>query len=64
MIGTLEEDNILGETQMPWNLKFYNRKANGQSNRINGSKLTPDEKKRRQYIIHKKNEQQRPQQVK
>lgn len=51
---TIHEEEVLGETDA---MDFYHRKAKGGSNRSNGMKLRPDEKKRKEWIISKKNAQ-------
>jgi hypothetical protein len=38
-------------------MEFYNRKAAGESSRCNGLKLRPDEAKRREWILDKKERQ-------
>ena len=53
-----DDDLILGDTDA---MEFYHRKAKGISGRTNGMKLRPDEAKRRDIIMAKK-ESQRQQQ--
>uniref|UniRef100_A0A7S3V6D0 Uncharacterized protein n=1 Tax=Chaetoceros debilis TaxID=122233 RepID=A0A7S3V6D0_9STRA len=55
---TIYEDDVLGETDAS---EFYNRKHKGSSSRQNGKKLRPDEAKRKDFIIHKKNAQRKAQ---
>ena len=49
---------ILGETDAEL---FYNRKAQGRLGRTNGKKIRPDEKKRLQMTMAKKNDQRQRQ---
>jgi hypothetical protein len=51
-----EEEEALGATDA---MEFYNRKAVGAKNRSNGLKLRPDEAKRLEITMSKKNEQRR-----
>lgn len=55
---TIHEDDVLGETDAS---EYYNRKHKGNSSRQNGKKLRPDEAKRKDFIIHKKNAQRKAQ---
>jgi hypothetical protein len=57
--GTIHEDEVLGETDA---MEFYNRKQKGNLNRQNGAKIRPDEAKRKEFIMHKKNAQRKAQQ--
>jgi len=47
-----EDEEVCGDTDAA---EFYARKSKGSTARAIGSKLRPDEAKRRDYIIHKKN---------
>ncbi len=58
--GTIHEDEIMGETDA---MEFYSRKTKGSLNRQNGLKIRPDEAKRKEFIIHKKNAQRKAQQA-
>ena len=58
--GTIHEHEVLGDTDA---MEFYNRKSKGSLNRQNGSKIRPDEAKRKKMIIHKKNAQRKSQQA-
>mmetsp|Transcript_15136 Transcript_15136/g.22327 ORF Transcript_15136/g.22327 Transcript_15136/m.22327 type:complete len:211 (-) Transcript_15136:41-673(-) len=49
-----EEEEVLGATDAS---EFYARKSKGNVSRVNSTKLRPDEAKRREYIIYKKNVQ-------
>lgn len=53
-----EEEEILGETDAD---EYYNRKAAGYSGRKNGQKERPDEAKRRNIIMYKKDLQRQKQ---
>jgi len=55
--GIIEEE-VLGETDAS---DYYNRKSTGRASRRNGSKLRPDEAKRKAYIVSKKNAQRQKQ---
>ena len=55
-----EDEEILGESDAA---EYYNRKAYGSKGRANGRKIRPDEKKRKDFIIHKKNAQRKAQGV-
>ncbi len=57
--GIIEENEVLGDTDAS---EFYNRKLKGSTSRQNGKKLRPDEAKRKNFIIHKKEAQRRAQQ--
>lgn len=56
---SIMEEEILGDTDAS---EFYNRKQKGSTSRQNGKKLRPDEAKRKDFIIHKKEAQRRAQQ--
>lgn len=56
--GIIEEDQVLGDTDAS---EFYSRKQKGSISRQNGRKLRPDEAKRKNFIIHKKEAQRRAQ---
>jgi len=58
---TIHEDAVLGETDAA---EFYFRKSKGCMNRTNGGKIRPDEAKRRDLIIAKKNAQRAAQGIK
>jgi len=47
-----EEEEILGATDA---MEFYHRKEAGYQGRVNGSKIRPDEAKRREITMYKKN---------
>jgi hypothetical protein len=53
-----EEEEVLGESDA---MEYYNRKSYGSKGRSNGRKIRPDEAKRKEIIIHKKNAQRRAQ---
>ena len=53
-----EEDEVLGDTDAQ---EYYNRKSHGSKGRANGLKIRPDEAKRKDIIMHKKNAQRRAQ---
>ncbi len=53
-----EEEEVLGCTDA---MEYYNRKDVGRKGRMNGLKTRPDEAKRKEMIIHKKNAQRRAQ---
>ncbi len=55
-----EENEILGESDA---MEYYNRKSHGSKGRANGQKIRPDEAKRKEMIIHKKNAQRKAQGV-
>lgn len=55
-----EENEILGESDA---IEYYNRKSHGSKGRVNGKKIRPDEAKRKEMIIHKKNAQRKAQGV-
>eukprot|EP00553_Chaetoceros_curvisetus_P001250 CAMPEP_0204618236 /NCGR_PEP_ID=MMETSP0717-20131115/4957_1 /ASSEMBLY_ACC=CAM_ASM_000666 /TAXON_ID=230516 /ORGANISM="Chaetoceros curvisetus" /LENGTH=303 /DNA_ID=CAMNT_0051631935 /DNA_START=14 /DNA_END=925 /DNA_ORIENTATION=- len=57
--GIIQEDEVLGDTDAS---EFYSRKQKGSTSRQNGKKLRPDEAKRKNFIIHKKEAQRRAQQ--
>ena len=57
--GTIHEDEVTGDTD---SMCFYHQKSKGSLNRQNGSKIRPDEAKRRDFIMHKKNAQRAAQQ--
>jgi hypothetical protein len=51
-VGTaIPEDEVLGESDA---MEFYHRKALGSSSRVKGLKLRPDEAKRKEYSVYKK----------
>jgi len=56
--GTIHEHEVLGDTDA---IEFYNRKHKGSVSRHNGAKIRPDEAKRKEMIIHKKNAQRKAQ---
>lgn len=56
--GTIHEHEVLGDTDAS---EFYNRKNKGSISRHNGAKIRPDEAKRKEMIIHKKNAQRKAQ---
>lgn len=58
--GVIHEHDVLGDTDA---MEFYSRKSKGSLNRQNGSKTRPDEAKRKEMIIHKKNAQRKAQQA-
>lgn len=49
-----EEDDILGDTDAS---DYYARKSHGSAAHKNGMRLRPDEAKRKQFTLHKKNMQ-------
>lgn len=53
-----EEEEILGCTDA---MEYYNRKSHGSKGRASSKILRPDERKRKDWIIHKKNAQRRAQ---
>lgn len=53
-VDDVKEQDIVGHTDAQ---EFYARKAHGERGRSNGMKLRPDEQKRRDMIITKKNAQ-------
>lgn len=53
-----EEEEVLGESDA---MEYYNRKSYGSKGRSNGRKIRPDEAKRKEMIIHKKDAQRRAQ---
>lgn len=53
-----EEEEILGASDA---MEYYNRKSHGSKGRANGKKIRPDEAKRKEMIIHKKNAQRKAQ---
>lgn len=56
-LGNIKEehgDDIEGDTDA---MDFYHRKSKGSTGRVNGMRLRPDEAKRRDIIVHKKNVQ-------
>mmetsp|Transcript_18400 Transcript_18400/g.27587 ORF Transcript_18400/g.27587 Transcript_18400/m.27587 type:complete len:299 (-) Transcript_18400:53-949(-) len=53
-----DEEEVLGCTDA---MEYYNRKDFGRQGRANGRKIRPDEAKRKEMIIHKKNAQRRAQ---
>jgi hypothetical protein len=55
----IHENEILGETDA---MEFYSRKSKGSLSRQNGAKIRPDEAKRREIIMFKKNAQKMAQQ--
>lgn len=59
--GIIHEEEVLGESDA---MEYYNRKSHGSKGRANGRKQRPDEAKRKEFIIHKKNAQRRAQGVK
>jgi len=52
--STIQEEDVLGETDA---MEYYYRKKSGVLNHKNGLKLRPDEAKRKEMIIHKRNAQ-------
>ena len=56
-----EEKDVLGETDA---MEYYHRKAHGASGRVNSLKLRPDEAKRKQFTLQKKNMQREQQAAK
>lgn len=54
----VEEEDVLGDTD---SAEFYSRKMKGASSRRNGRKLRPDEAKRRNMIVYRKDAQRRAQ---
>jgi hypothetical protein len=54
----IHENEVLGDSDAT---EFYDRKKKGSLNRHNGSKFRPDEAKRKDMIIHKKNAQRKAQ---
>lgn len=54
-----EDEEILGDSDA---VEFYNRKAQGSKGRVNGQRLRPDEAKRKQMIVYKKDLQRQQQQ--
>lgn len=60
MSAIIHEEEVLGESDAT---EYYNRKAYGSKGRANGKKIRPDEKKRKDFIIHKKNAQRKAQGV-
>jgi hypothetical protein len=62
LVNVNEEDDggeILGFNDAH---EFYARKAHGEASRFNGKKIRPDEAKRREWIINKKDAQRQQQQ--
>jgi hypothetical protein len=59
--SVIHEDEILGDTDA---MEFYSRKSKGSLNRQNGAKIRPDEAKRKEMILYKKNAQRMAQQEK
>ena len=51
-----EDEEVLGETDA---MEFYHRKAQGAKSRSNGMKLRPDEAKRKEITMHKKDLQRK-----
>lgn len=53
LMGLIQEDQetVMGETDAA---EFYHRKAKGAQGRSNGLKLRPDEAKRKQYAVNKR----------
>lgn len=56
-----EDEEILGYSDAQ---EYYDRKSHGSSGRAKGQRIRPDEAKRKEMIIHKKNAQRRAQGVK
>jgi len=54
LVEVEDEDEICGDTDAG---EYYARKSKGSTARANSSKLRPDEAKRKQYIMYKKNAQ-------
>lgn len=55
----IHEEEVLGETDA---MEFYSRKSKGSLSRQNGAKIRPDEAKRKEMILYKKNAQRMAQQ--
>jgi hypothetical protein len=53
-----EEEEVLGETDA---MEYYSRKSMGASGRVNGLKERPDEAKRKEIIMYKKDLQRQTQ---
>ena len=47
-----EDGEVMGATDA---MEYYNRKSHGAHGRANGAKIRPDEAKRKEMIVHKKN---------
>ena len=56
-----EEDEVLGYTDAQ---EYYDRKSHGNNGRSKGQRIRPDEARRKEMIIHKKNAQRRAQGIK
>mmetsp|Transcript_16617 Transcript_16617/g.20708 ORF Transcript_16617/g.20708 Transcript_16617/m.20708 type:complete len:267 (-) Transcript_16617:149-949(-) len=56
--GSICENAVMGDTDAT---EFYERKMHGSKTRKNGLKLRPDEAKRKEFIMHKKNAQRQRQ---
>lgn len=53
LLGLIHEDHeVMGDTDA---MDFYHRKAKGAQGRASGLKLRPDEAKRKQYSVNKRN---------
>eukprot|EP00557_Chaetoceros_sp_GSL56_P004420 CAMPEP_0176499100 /NCGR_PEP_ID=MMETSP0200_2-20121128/12723_1 /TAXON_ID=947934 /ORGANISM="Chaetoceros sp., Strain GSL56" /LENGTH=308 /DNA_ID=CAMNT_0017897449 /DNA_START=268 /DNA_END=1194 /DNA_ORIENTATION=- len=61
MGNVIHEDEILGDTDAT---EFYSRKSKGSLSRHNHAKIRPDEAKRKEMILYKKNAQRMAQQEK
>jgi hypothetical protein len=59
--NVIHEDEVLGDTDA---MEFYSRKNKGSLSRHNGAKIRPDEAKRKEIIMYKKNAQRMAQQEK
>lgn len=56
--GIIEEEDVLGDTDA---MEFYNRKSKGSQSRSNGRKIRPDEAKRLEISMYKKEAQRKAQ---
>eukprot|EP00978_Attheya_sp_CCMP212_P002557 scaffold5201_cov54-Attheya_sp.AAC.1 len=56
---SIEEDEAVGDSDA---MEFYHRKNKGATGRVNGLKARPDEAKRKEIIIHRKEAQRKRQQ--
>jgi hypothetical protein len=59
--GGLMEEEVLGDTDA---MEFYNRKSKGSQSRSNGRKIRPDEAKRLEITLYKKEAQRKAQREK
>lgn len=59
-IAEHHEDEVLGDTDA---MDFYHRKAKGVQNRASGKMIRPDEAKRKEISVHKKDVQREKQQA-